>query len=141
GRAGSVSQERRFLVNIPSRSAGQRRSQMALYQLNRHYRKSGPAHRGRQIAPRSASAQYLARRSTNVWAHFPRPKRKGERAFTRDLAGNRLRTKNYQTPRPPLLNPTLQTRRPGSDRPYRGPAAGSHVSRTQSGRAWLGDIA
>ncbi len=141
GRAGSVSQERRFFVNIPSRSAGQRRSQMALYQLNRHYRKSGPAHRGRQIAPRSASAQYLARRSTNVWAHFPRPKRKGERAFTRDLAGNPLRTKNYQTPRPPLLNPTLQTRRPGSDRPYRGPAAGSHVSRTQSGRAWLGDIA
>ncbi len=141
GRASYLSQGQNFFTNIGSRRSARSRNQTALYQLNRHYQQRGPGKASGQIMPRSASASYMSRRSTNVWAHFPRSKRKGERAFTRDLAGKRLRTRNYETPRPPLLNPTLQSRRAQGERPYKGPAAGSHSSRTQSGRAWLGDIA
>jgi len=63
---------------------------------------------------------------------------------TTDLAGKRLRTKNYQTQRPALINPTLkyQKRIAAGERPYKGPAAGGYVSRTRPGqRAWKGDIA
>ena len=99
--------------------------------------------KNRKIAPRSASAAYLARRSTNTWAHFRRPKRKSERAITTDLAGKKLRGRNYETQRPEvLLNPTLryQKRVAQGERPYKGPAAGGYVSRTKPGRAWKGDI-
>ena len=99
--------------------------------------------RSGKVAPRSASAAYMARRSTNVWAHFPRPRRKGERAITTDLAGKRLRAKNYETQRPVLTNPTLQYQKRVAvgERPYKGPAGG-YQSRTRTGqRAWKGDIA
>ncbi|HYG03670.1 MAG TPA: hypothetical protein VD927_14580 [Chryseosolibacter sp.] len=96
------------------------------------------------IVPRSASGSYIARRSTNTWAHFPRPKRKGEKAYLRDVAGKKLRTKNYQTPPrrviPPSFNPYHSRKRVG-DRAYSGRAAGSYQSRTRNGRAWSGDVA
>jgi hypothetical protein len=97
------------------------------------------------VVPRSASRAFMARKSTNTWAHFPRPKRKGERAFLRDLAGKPLRTRNYRSPHPGLLNPTfrkyMQPRRFG-DKPYQGPAAGGFSTATKRGeRGWRGDIA
>lgn len=98
----------------------------------------------RKVLPRSASAAYLARRSTNTWAHFPRPKRKQEKAYTTDLAGKKLRTRNFETQRPELINPTLNysKRAAAGERPYKGPAAGSYVSKTRTGqRAWKGDVA
>lgn len=96
----------------------------------------------RKIVPRSASASYTARRSTNPWAHFRRSKRK-QGAVTTDLAGNKLRTRNFETQRPILGNPTLNYRRrmAAGERPYKGPAAGGHLSRSKTGqRAWRGDV-
>jgi hypothetical protein len=97
----------------------------------------------RKIIPRSASGSYIARRSTNVWAHFPRPKRKEERAHTKDIAGRPLRTKNFETKRPDILiNPTARpykSRKKIGDHPYSG-RAGRYSSASRSGRAWKGDI-
>jgi hypothetical protein len=63
---------------------------------------------------------------------------------TTDLAGKPLRTKNYHTQRPGvLINPTARYRQSGKktgERPYKGPATGGYISRSQSGRAWKGDI-
>jgi hypothetical protein len=98
----------------------------------------------RKLVPRSASASYISRRSTNPWAHFRRPKRKQEKAITTDLAGRKLRGKNFETQRPVLGNPTLNYRRrmAAGERPYNGPAAGGRLSRPKSGqRAWKGDVA
>lgn len=98
----------------------------------------------RKLVPRSASASYISRRSTNPWAHFRRPKRKQEKAITTDLAGHKLRGKNFETQRPVLGNPTLNYRRrmAAGERPYNGPAGGGRLSRPKSGqRAWKGDVA
>lgn len=147
GRAANTQSRRNYYVNANrSRRTVNRespRTRAALDRLARHYDQTMPRDRTGKVRPRSASASYLARRSTNVWAHFPRPKRKGERAYTRDLAGHKLRTKNFETQRPILTNPGAQLRSRGAfgERPYKGRAAGSHVSRTTSGKAWTGDIA
>lgn len=97
---------------------------------------------GRKISvvPRSASSPFLKRKSTNVWAHFPRPKRRQERAVTTDIAGKPLRTKNFQTRKPGLIQSSPRVSRFG-DRPYKGPASGSYRSATRSGRTWKGDVA
>lgn len=98
-----------------------------------------------RVIPRSASGSFIARKSINVYANFPRPKKKGERAYTRDIAGRKLRTKNYETPRPDIIAPTFkpyQHRKRVGERPYSGPAAGSYRSATRSRQqAWTGDIA
>lgn len=101
-----------------------------------------PGVKDRRIVPRSASASFLRRRSTNTWAHFKKPARK-RAPYDRDLAGHKIRGKNFETRRPVLTNPTLnyQKRVATGERPYKGPAAGGHVSRTRSGRAWRGDVA
>lgn len=102
-----------------------------------------PRQGGRKISvvPRSASSPFLKRKSTNVWAHFPRPKQKSERAVTTDIAGKRLRTKNYQTQKPGLLSSSPRVARRFGDRPYKGPASGSYRSASRSGRTWRGDVA
>ncbi|HEX8041702.1 MAG TPA: hypothetical protein VF490_21290, partial [Chryseosolibacter sp.] len=102
-----------------------------------------PQVRRGKIVPRSSSAAFLSGRSTNTWARFPRPKRKGERAYTKDLAGKPLRTKNFQTARPVLTNPTLnyQKRAAKGERPYKGPAAGGYVTRRPPQKGWRGDVA
>lgn len=145
GRARNLYFRKSFYVNNQSRRIPrtERRSSTALNMYRKYTGQRSPE--GRAILgmrPRSASATYMSRRSTNTWAHFPRPKRKGERAYTRDIAGKKLRTKNYETPRGVLTNPTLkyQRRVPAGDRAYKGPS-GSYSSRTRSGRAWKGDIA
>lgn len=96
------------------------------------------------ISPKSASRSFIARKSINMWANFPRPKKKGERAVTRDLAGKKLRTRNYESPPRPVIAPTFKPyfgRKRVGDRPYEGPAGGySSATRTRQ-RAWRGDIA
>lgn len=98
-----------------------------------------------KVVPRSASGSFIARKSINVYANFPRPKKKGEQAYTRDIAGRKLRTKNFETPRPEIITPTFkpyQFRKRVGDRPYSGPAAGSYRSATRTRQqAWTGDIA
>lgn len=146
GRARNIYRGNSFYVNNQSRKTPRFQSEgsrVALNMLGRHNKRGSAAGKGARVVPRSASAAYLARRSTNTWAHFPRPKRKQERAYTRDLAGKKLRTKNFETQRPILINPTTsyQRRMAAGERPYKGPAAGGHITRTRPGRAWLGDIA
>lgn len=139
GRARNIFTRRGFYVNNQSRrpSRGWGNVQPAATYPRQHSRA-----RGGKIIPRSASASFLSRRSTNTWAHFKKPGRK-KLAADRDLAGHRLRGKNYETPRPILSNPTwrYQKRVATGERPYKGPAAGGHVSRTRTGRAWRGDVA
>lgn len=97
--------------------------------------------KGGRIVPRSASASFRRNRSINTWAHFRKPNRP-RLPFGRDLAGRKLRMRNYQTQRPVLGNPTwrYQRRVPGGDRAYKG-VVGGFDSRTRTGRAWRGDIA
>jgi len=93
---------------------------------------------------RSASRSFIARKSTNIYANFPRPKHKPERAYVGDIAGRKLRTKNYESPRPGLSAPGFKPyagRKRVGERPYRGPAAGSYRSATRTKpQAWIGDV-
>ncbi|MGE0587756.1 MAG: hypothetical protein AB7O48_04225 [Cyclobacteriaceae bacterium] len=81
---------------------------------------------GRQygIYPRSASGPFIFRGRKNVyWGKFS----KGEKPFTRDIAGRPLRTRNFKsTPAGLISRDTLKFfgRRPGGDRAYRGSAGG-----------------
>lgn len=117
----------------------------ALARLNRL---QGPEPPGpgkkKRVVPRSASGSFIARKSINVYANFPRPKKRGEQAYTKDISGRKLRTKNFETKRPELEAPTYQPyygRKRVGDRPYRGPAAGSYRSATRTRtQAWRGDI-
>ncbi len=63
----------------------------------------------------------------------------------KDLAGRRLRSKNFETRRPevaPSASPYFGKRRRVGDSPYRGPAAGNYRSATRTKpQAWTGDIA
>jgi hypothetical protein len=133
-------------VNNSSRKPQVQKPQSNKATLARLKRLQSPERRpGRKerIVPRSASGSFIARKSINTWSHFPRPKRKQEKAYVKDIAGKPLRTKNYETQRPELISvPTKpRTKRRIGDQPYRGPASGRHVSATPSGqRAWRGDV-
>jgi hypothetical protein len=99
--------------------------------------------RTKTIVPRSASRPFMSRKSTNTWMQFPRPKRKGEKPVLKDISGRPLRTKNYETPRQEVIQPTFKPyygRKRIGDRPYKGPSGG-YVSGTRTGRAWRGDVA
>lgn len=107
---------------------------------------SSPPRKKKKVVPRSASRSYTARKSINVYANFARPKRKsGDQPVTRDIAGRKLRTKNYETPRREVIAPTTTPyygRKRVGDRPYKGRASGNYRSATRTGqRAWTGDIA
>ncbi|MBT1685382.1 hypothetical protein [Dawidia soli] len=116
-------------------------------QVARAKASSGPPSsppRKRKVKPRSASRPFIARKSINVYANFPRPKKRPERAQTTDLAGHPLRRRNYESPRPEVSTParTYSQKRRVGERPYRGPAAGSYRSATNTRpKAWTGDIA
>ncbi len=84
---------------------------------------SATAWQEKKIVPRSASRPFIARKSINVYARFHRPKPKGEQSTNRDLAGRKLRTRNYETPkagvaiapaRPPKFRPSRR-----DDKPYK----------------------
>lgn len=97
----------------------------------------------KRVVPVSASRPYIRNKSINPYAGFWNKKQKGERAYTGDISGKRLRTKNYQTPTPGVIKPTTSPyygRKRKGDQPYKGPAFGGYRSATQSGKAWKGDI-
>jgi hypothetical protein len=96
------------------------------------------------VVPRSASGGFLSRKSTNTWAQFPRPKKKGERPYMRDIAGKKLRTRNYETPPRAVIQPDYKPyfgRKRVGDRPYSGQAGGYRSASRKKPRAWTGDIA
>ncbi len=86
----------------------------------------------------------IYKKSINVYANFRRPKRKGEQASTKDLAGRRLRNKNFESPRPGGIDPFFRPRqRRGytGDRPYSGPSGGYKSATRDRQEAWQGDVA
>ncbi|MBA4056322.1 MAG: hypothetical protein C0490_16525, partial [Marivirga sp.] len=103
-----------------------------------------PPVKRRKVVPKSASRSFTARKSINVYAHFRRPKRKGEQATTKDLAGRPLRKRNFETPRAGVIAPTFKPyyhRKPMGDKPYGGKTLGGYRSATRAGEAWQGDVA
>jgi hypothetical protein len=95
-----------------------------------------------KIVPRSASRPFIRNKSINVFAQFPRPKRKRERAQTTDIAGRRIRGRNYHTPARDIIPPPPSNagkRRPG-DRAYGGPNTTYKPTRKSGNRAWAGDV-
>jgi hypothetical protein len=101
-----------------------------------------PPGRKARVVPRTASRAFIRNKSINVYANFKRPKKKGERAVTTDLAGRKLRTKNFQSGRPAFVKApnTYRGRRVSGERPYAGPS-GHYKSVSGKNRgAWLGDI-
>ena len=102
-----------------------------------------PPGKKRKVVPRSSSGSFIARKSINVYANFPRPKRRGEHAVVNDLAGRPLRKKNFETPRPgvtaPLFKPYYH-RGPMGDKPYKGSMPFGYKSATRNPTAWQGDI-
>ncbi len=103
-----------------------------------------PSARG-AVSPRTASRPFISRKSTTPFVGFWSRKAKGERPYTQgDLAGRPLRTKNFESRKPVLSNPTAnpyRVRHAKGDRPYRGPIRGGYVSGSSSGKPWRGDIA
>ncbi|HEY5748285.1 MAG TPA: hypothetical protein VIU12_19580 [Chryseolinea sp.] len=99
-----------------------------------------------RIVPRSGSRAFTARKSINVYANFPRPKRRPEQATTRDLAGKPIRKRSPQTSGGRVIAPTFhpyagRKSRLG-DKPYKGPAMGGHRTTMRRGEnAWTGDVA
>ncbi|MBX2964551.1 MAG: hypothetical protein KF845_00295 [Cyclobacteriaceae bacterium] len=98
----------------------------------------------RRVVPATASRPYIRNKSINPYAGFWNRKQKGERAYTGDITGRRrVRTKNYQSPSLGVIKSTTTPyygRKHTGDQPYKGPAAGSYRSATQTGKAWKGDI-
>lgn len=99
--------------------------------------------KGKKVVPRSASRAFIAHKSINPLARFSRKHKRGDQAILTDPAGRRLRAKNFQTPRPPVVkapDPYHGRKRIG-DRPYGGQIMGGYISKTNKNpRAWKGDI-
>lgn len=98
----------------------------------------------RKVTPRSSSRAYMARKSVNPMARFIRKSKQGESAYMTDPAGRKLRAKNYQTPRQPVIpaGDVYHGRKRVGDRPYKGPADVSiGVNPRGAPRAWKGDVA
>lgn len=86
------------------------------------------------------TAQFLSRGKKNVyWGKF----RKKEQAITTDIAGRKLRTRNYHSPKMGLVGrDTLPFFKRGPRDVKRGPSQqlGGYRSATRTGKAWSGDI-
>jgi hypothetical protein len=149
GRANFYSQ-RKFINN---RSTAQSRSSRSNIVSNRSQiarskrfgtKQNPPSAKG-TVSPRSASRPFNSRKSTTPFAGFWNRKPKGEKPYTKgDLAGNPIRTKNFETRKPVLTNPTAhpyRVKQKKGDRPYKGPMLGGYVSKSTSGKPWKGDIA
>ena len=91
-----------------------------------------------------SSPPKIYRKSINVYANFRRPKRKGEQASEKDLAGRPLRKKNYESPRPGAIEPFFgprQRKGQAGDRPYSGRSGGFKSATRDGQEAWQGDVA
>lgn len=108
-------------------------------------RADDPYKKKKRVVPASASRAYIARKSINPYAGFWSKKPKGEKAYKGDIAGRKLRTKDFETKRPKVVKPTTTPyygRKRAGDRPYKGgPIGGGYRSATRSGKAWKGDVA
>ncbi len=83
----------------------------------------------------SASSNYVVRRKKNVyWGKF----KKGEKPFLRDIAGLRLRRKNYSSKLPPLSRQQLAQSKSRSGNPKLTGGVGLGTP-TKRDVAWLGD--
>lgn len=106
--------------------------------------RQSPPGKKRKVIPRSASRSFTARKSINIYANFPRPKRKSEQARTTDLSGRPLRRKNFETPRPgvsaPIFKPYAGRGKMG-DKAYSGQVGGYRSATKTRQRAWTGDVA
>ncbi len=130
----------------PTEKAVSNRSTLAQLQQLQTPEGGGSPPKRRKVVPRSASGSFTARKSINVYANFPRPKRKGEQAVTKDIAGRPLRRKNFETPRPGVVSPTFKPyhgRKTMGDKPYtKGSVSGGYRTATrQPEQAWHGDVA
>jgi len=147
--SGQISRSRpsgRFINNphpVPSSSEVPSSNRRVLSRLSTL---KGPQSHGTRkvVTPRSRSRSYISNKTINVWARFPRPKRKSERAITTDIAGKPLRTRNYHSTPQEIQNaqfkPYFGRKRRVDDRAYHGPSGG-YASATHGPRAWIGDIA
>jgi hypothetical protein len=94
-----------------------------------------------RVTPRSASRPFITKAKKNVyWGKF----RKGEKPYTKDIAGKSLRTRNQKSP-PPVFQAAPDAYKPkrlkGKDRPYSGTFTSGYATATKKGeKAWRGDI-
>ncbi len=98
------------------------------------------------VTPRSASKSFIRNKSLNPFAGFFRVERKEGQVTGKDIAGRTLRTRNYQSPPQPILEPSAEDpyrgRKRTGDRVYKGPAAGTYKSASRlQPKAWIGDVA
>jgi hypothetical protein len=135
-------------INNPSRKprSGERSFSKAPYTdrrptvVSRSGERPFPGRKNR-VAPRSASRSFVTAGRKNVyWGKF----RKGEKAYTTDIAGKPLRTRNYKSPAPvfePGPRPYKPKKLKGKDRPYSGTFRSGFVTASKRGeRAWRGDV-
>src|SRR5690606_2615077 len=100
-----------------------------------------PAPRKR-IEPKSQSRSFIRHRSINSWAQYSRSDtRRTERPHRGDISGRRIRTRNYQSPKPeivqrPVRTPSTTVRRITRREPeQRKPSARPRIQR-RSVNAW-----
>jgi hypothetical protein len=146
GRTRNVFPQKGPYVNNSSRTAKDAQQRMRAVKTQRVKVKSVTG-KIRNVYPqsrkyKSSSKPYISRKSINPFAGFWNKKPKRERAYTGDITGRKLRTKNFETQRPKVIQPTTNPyygRKKTGDTPYKGPVGGFR-SRTETGKAWKGDI-
>jgi hypothetical protein len=97
----------------------------------------------KRVQKLQSSPPRIYKKSINVYANFRRPKRKSETPYLTDVAGRPLRKKNFETPRPGVISPTMkhQKKRQLGDKPYSGPSLGYKTATRDRQEAWQGDLA
>jgi hypothetical protein len=107
--------------------------------------KQNPPNIRGKVTPASASRSFISNKKLNPFAGYWNQKPKGEKPHKGDIAGRKLRTRNYQSPSIGVhANPTARpyTVKPRkTDQRYNGTMRSGHVSASSSGKAWRGDIA
>ena len=114
----------------------------------------------RRIQPRTASRAFVSRGKVNAYAGRAR---RGEKARTKDIAGRKIRSKNFKSRTQPIVRPSFDpyfARKKRGDQPhralngtgyatvskkgeqkYKGSAGGGYISATKKGEnAWRKDI-
>lgn len=104
--------------------------------------RSAPGPNGRNSGyPSSASGLFLRKGKRNpYWGKYS----KGERPFTRDIAGGPLLKRNFRSsPMGFVKQDTLKFfgRKPHGDRAYKGPRSGGISATPSTQRGWKGDLA
>jgi hypothetical protein len=102
----------------------------------------GPGRKKISVGGRTATRPFIQRGKRNVyWGKFS----KGEKAFTRDISGGPLRTRNFRSMPAGLVGrDTLKHfgRKPGGDRAYQSKRKRGLLSASPgANRAWNGDVA